>query len=246
MRKLTLLCLGLWTLAVTGCRKDDLPITDVFSEIAFDKTQIEADGQSTFNAAVELQGDVSADRRNVVFKVSGGTFVAGGTVKITAKAEYEQGKLIAKTAIKTSTNPSTITVTVEPEYDSRAQTFQLSKSLVSTRSEPKSIKIESSVYGIASNFFTEALLTVSLKNADGKFVSSGYKILIEDELGIGMTAMGRYRRLLTETADSSKVTGFYSCPAYPISTNIKIRATLLDANGTKTSLKDSLFLTTNL
>jgi hypothetical protein len=233
-------------LIVTGCRKDKIELSEVFTEIDFSKEVVEADGQSTVTATVKLKEDASPDRRNVVFKITGGTFLATSNEKATIRAEYEGGELLAKVKFRPSTVPGTITVSAEPEFDNQSQDFVISKTISSTKSVPESLKLETSGFAISSNFSTEVLLTASLRNKDNRYVSKGYKILFDDELSVGTKAMGRYRFLQSETLDSSKVTVKYAAAGFPIGTNIKIRCTLLDAEGKRTAVRDSLFLTINL
>jgi len=231
-------------LLIFSCKKD-INISDSLTNFKLSLREILADGQSTVSLSVELDEKSSIDRRNVVFTTSGGLFAASGTNKYTAKAEYDNGILIAKATLKSSTQPGVVKITVKPEFDSPIQEFILTDSLIASPSIPASIKLEPSSFGLGANFVNEILLTATLKNSNGRFVSKGYNVLFEDFV-LNSLANGRFRALSGSTSDSSKVTGFYSASNYPIATQIKIKGTLLDSNGLRTSITDSILININL
>lgn len=231
------------TCSIISCKKDII-ISDALTNFKISQREVLADGQSTVALSVQLSNKSSSDRRNVVFTTSAGTFAVSGSNKYTSKAEYENGNLIAKATLKSSTQPGVIKITVQPEFDSPIKEFVLSDSLVAKQSIPASIKLEPASFGIGSNFINEVFLTATLKSSTGKFVSKGYNVLFEDFI-LNSSANGRFRALSGATADSSKVTVFYSASNYPITTQIKLKGTLLDANGLRTSIADSVFININ-
>jgi len=240
MRYLTVFLLAVITL--TNCKK--IPVDQVFKNLKFSKSEIFADGQSTVSISVELSDKSSDDRRNIVFSASSGVFTANGKDTYSSKAEFENGILVAKATLRVSTKPGTIVVSVKPEFNSPVNGFILSDSIPAKTSVPFSIKLETSSFGIASNHLTEVFITGNLKNASGKFVSEGYNVLFEDVV-LSVPANGQFRNLQTTTTDSALVSGYYSAFAHPIGTQIKIRGTLLDENGHKTAIADSVLLTVN-
>jgi hypothetical protein len=76
-------------------------------------------------------------------------------------------------------------------------------------------------------------------------VSKGQSVLFEDFLPGGGSANGQYRRLENVTKDSSNVTTFFSVPQYSIGTQIKVKSTVLNSLGQKTTVADSIILTVN-
>ncbi|HMU08705.1 MAG TPA: hypothetical protein PKC54_01755 [Ferruginibacter sp.] len=240
MRYLTLFLLAVITL--TNCKK--VPVDKVIKNLKFSQPEIPADGQSTVNISVELSDKSSDDRRTVVFSTLSGVFTASGNNKYTAKAEYENGILVAKATLKASTKPGNIVVSVKPEFNSPVGEFILSDSIPAKKSIPFSIKLSTSSFGIASNHLNEVFITGKLLNASGKFVSEGYTVLFQDSVLTG-PASGQYRQPITTTGDSSILSTYYSAFAHLVGTQIKIRATLLDENGNKTNITDALLLTVN-
>lgn len=235
----------LFTIAfVLICCTKDAEVNDVLQNLKLNQSEVFADGQSTISISVELSNKSSTDRRNVIFSASGGVFTGSGSNKHTVKAEYENGILTAKTTLRVSTQPGTIKISVQPEFDSPIKEFILTDSAIAKVSQPFSIKLEPSSLGIASNSLTEVQLTGNLKNSSGKFVSKGSMVLFEDFV-TGGPANGNFRSIQNMTTDSSKVSATYGAGTYPIGTLIKIRATVLDGSGLATNIKDSILLTIN-
>lgn len=227
-----------------GCNRE-IKDEDVFTDLLLSPSELPADGQSTSIVSVKVNDAASSDRRSFVFSTTAGTFTASGNGKFTAKAEYENGVLMAKAILRAPFSPGEFTLTVQPEFGSPIRDFVLSRIGKATPSLAASIELETSGFGIASNFLNEIFLSASLRNATGKNVSKGTSVIFEDELLTGGPARGRFRYLQSTTSDSSKVSGYYSAPAYPIGTNIKIRSTVLDALGQKTNIVDSILININ-
>lgn len=230
--------------AWTACNKD-IKTEDVISKLSIGGTQIVADGQSTIPVSVQVSQKASSDRLNVIFSTTAGVFTDSGTTKLTAKAEFENGILLAKVTLRAPQSPGLVKISVQPEFDSPLSEFMLTDSIPAVLSEAATIKLATASYGIASNFLNEVKLTATLKNASGKFVSEGYKVLFEDILLSGAKANGRFRELQTATVDSGRVSGYYAAAAYPVGTDIRIRATLLRTSGERTDTTDAITLTIN-
>lgn len=227
-----------------SCKKE-VNINKVFSEITASKTSFAANGQSTSEVTVTLSNESSSDRRTVIFNASAGTFTGSGTSQLSVKAEFENGKLVAKAKLKAPFSPADIEVTAQPEFDSMNKDYVVSIHIDAQLSVPATIKLDPSKFGLYSNFLSEVKLTGYLKNEGGSNVSSDQLVLFEDFLPSGITASGRFRDVQDKTADSSKVSAFYSVSSYPIGTTIKIRTTFLNDKGERTPVKDSVFLTIN-
>lgn len=227
----------------TNC-KNEVRIDKVLTNLKFSQPEISADGQSTVDVSVELTDKSSDDRRTVVFTISSGVFTASGNNKHTAKAEFENGILVAKATLRASTKPGFLVVSVKPEFDSPVKEFIVKDSISAKKSTPFSIKLGTSSFGVASNHLNEVFITGKLLNASGKFVSEGYNVLFEDSV-LTVRANGQFRQLNTTTADSSVLSAYYSAYAHPIGTQIRVRGTLLDENGNKTNITDAILLTVN-
>jgi hypothetical protein len=227
-----------------SCEKE-VTLEKIFSNLVLTPAELQADGQSKIWVSVEIDNAANEDRRNFIFSTTAGTFTKTKTDHVTVKAEYENGVLMAKSELQASTSPGEFTVSVQPEFDSSISDFKLSKTGKTTESSPASIDLETSAFGIVANFGSEVLLTATLKNGTQRNVSKGVQVIFEDELLNTDKALGRFRKLQKATADSSKVTTYYAVPAYPIGTTIKVRSTVLTADGAKTMIKDSVLITIN-
>ncbi|TDO94939.1 hypothetical protein [Flavobacterium sp. 245] len=220
-------------------------IDQVFTDFSISAEEIPADGQSMVNITVKLNDKTDVDRRNVIFKTSGGIFISSSKDTEVIKAEYEQGRLVAKTTLKVSTKPGNITLSVAPEYDSKVADFVLEKTIAAVPSKVSSLNVEPSSFGIGSNYLTEVQITGNLRNSAGKFVSNGHKVVFNDFLADGSSAGGAFREVQAETGAESKVSCYYAATQYPIGTAITIRCTVVDENNLPTALASVVKLTIN-
>lgn len=228
---------------VQSCSKD-VKVDRVLKKLQLSTRDIFADGQSTISISVELPDETSTDRRTVIFLTTAGTFTSSGTNKLATGAEFENGILIAKATIKAPLEPGNMVISVKPGFDSELADYVLSDSITTKPSVPVSLDLEPSSFGIAANHLSEVFIRGNLRNASGRFVSRGYRVILEDLVSF-TPANGQFRGLQPVTSDSSMISTYYSAFAYPIGTQIKIRGTLLDANAQKTAITDSIYITIN-
>jgi hypothetical protein len=229
-------------LVLISCSKD-VTTEDVLTNLTVSAATIPADASSSVKLSVTLPNDSSTDRRSVIYTCTSGTF-ENGAKTYTAKAAFENGVLVAKAVLKSTTKPETIEVSASPEFDSPIGDFMLGTSIVTLPSVPATIQLSPSALGLASNHLNEVKLTALLRNTDNKFVSQGYTVKFTDEMLNGDPASGGFREQYLTTTDSAKVSAYYSAAIHPIGTQIKIRCILLD-NGVETPLQQATILTIN-
>ncbi|MGB4772806.1 MAG: hypothetical protein WBP58_15180 [Chitinophagaceae bacterium] len=231
-------------LSLMSCEK--IPqIGDVIQNFQASESEILADGETFVTITCSLNQNSSPDRRMVTFKVDRGSFVETGNKTVTTECKFEGGSLIGKALLRSPFSSGIITISVEPANNNSANDLSQKIEITASSSVPSTLKIEPSSYGIKPNFLSEALLTGTLKNVKSKNVSNGYSVVFEDILLNGENANGKFRNSQFTTNDSSKVSSFYSAPAYPLGTQIKIIGTVLDSLGQKSKIKDSIVLTIN-
>ena len=218
---------------------DNPEISDVFKDFDVSTDQIPADGQSTAELVAVLTSDASADRRKVIFKTTSGSFGATGN-SITITAVYENGKLVARATLTASTRPGQVSVSVQPEFDSSVGEFVLSKNIAFTNSVPVSLELETSSYGIGSNFTNSILLTGILRNAEGKNVSENYEVIFEDLTMSNSAAPGQFIEQHLLTQDSSKVSARYQAGSHVLGEQIKIVCRLQNS-----TVSDTLIININ-
>lgn len=239
-------------LLLFGC-SDDAAVGDVFSNFTLKPTKelaagefLLADGTSTIDVSILLSEKSDSDRRNVIFATSSGKFTSNNSKTYTAKAEFENGELIARAVIKVSTKPGKITVTAKPEFDSPIGEFVMEQSIETALSIPASIEMQTNSLGLAGNFLSEVKVVGTLRNEHNDMVSDGFKVDFKDLLLLSNTEAGGYFREKKDTTkDSSKVQAYYSAIAYPIGTQIKIKFTVIDTDGQLTPYTDSRIITIN-
>ena len=227
-----------------GCEKE-VAVEDVFGGLTLAPRSLEADGQSTVEVKVALSEKTSADRRSVIFTTNKGVFTTSKKNKETAKAEFVNGVLVASASLRVPLQPGTIKVSVQPEYDSPLRDYVLSDSVLVIPSLPAAFMLEPSRFGIGTNSSNEMRLTGTLRNARKGYVSKNTTVLFEDLFPGGAPANERFGKRLALYNDTSRVSTFYAANALSLGTTIKIKGTVLDATGRKTSVADSVLLTIN-
>jgi hypothetical protein len=241
MRKLLIVTMSL---VLTCCVKDVKP-KDVLKKLELSSHTLDADGASTVNISVTLSGKSSDNRRNIVITNTGGELIGGKDGKLTVPAIYSEGHLVAQATLKAPMDPGKIIITAATETLSPNEDFSIKDSIDAIKVLPAAIKLQPSSFGISSNFQSEDTLIASIKSDKNRNASKGVKVLFEDFVSPAVSASGRYRNSQTTSNSLSQVTTYYSIPSYPLGTNIGIRATVLDDNGNKTNIKDSIVLTVN-
>lgn len=209
---------------VTACNPE-VETGDVLTEFTASAESVPADGQSAIDFTVRLSDEASTDRRNILFKTSGGSFA--GKKEQTVKATYVNGELVAKATLKAPIAAGDFVVTAEPEFDSPVSDFKVEKTIPTTLSTPSQIKWETSGTGIAANAGSEVKLSGVLLNSSGKWVSQNTPVIFEDLVGTN-AAGGIFRNASTLSSDSSTVSAYYTAGALPPSTVITIRAKTQD------------------
>ena len=227
-----------------SCEKE-AAVKDVLNNLTLTRRKMEADGQSISVVSVTVSEETDSDRRSVIFNTDKGVFTTSGKSKETVKTEFVNGVLIARASLRAPLEPSTIKVSVQPEYDSPIREYVLTDSITLAPSIPTAFTLETLRFGIGTNFSSEVRLIGNLRNASNRFVSRNNTVLFEDLLLNGAPAGGRFGRRQVLSNDTSRVSTFYAASILPVGTTIKIRGTVLDANGRKTPVADSVLLTVN-
>ena len=237
-----ILLIGL--LFFTSCEKQNIDASDVISDLSLIPVTIEADGSSMISISVKLNKEAEVSKRKVVFETSSGSFASTNTKTATIEATYEQGLLVARTSIKAPTSPGVMFVTARTEYRSLYNDFIAKGSITIMPSVPVSIKAEPSSFGVRTDFLGEVEISGILKNANGRNVSTGSKVVFEDYFpGQNVSANGRYRLIQVSSDENSRVNVLYSPGHVTPGTPVFVKCTLLDSAGNKTNIKDSVLLT---
>jgi hypothetical protein len=243
MKKLITIILLTW--AISGCQDEIVKTKEVLTDMTVSPETISGSGQSSAIITVLLSDDASADRRNVKFRSSAGTFDSTGKSEAVVKAEYVEGKLTATAKLAGPNFPTKITITAEPEFNSPVKEYSITREIDVTPSLANTISLNPSRMGLASNFRNEVLLKATILNQEGKWVSSGTPVIFRDELPDGTPAQGRFRDVVRLSNDSSYTSSVYSAGPLPVGTNVSIIAAVVDTNGNETMISDTILLTIN-
>lgn len=227
---------------VLGCKPDTVHPDEVITNLLITDTQPFADGATVIDISTQLPTDADADKRNVVFRTTGGQFLPSNDTTITQKANFEDGKLISRVKFRVPSSTTPITITAFPEVRSNLRNYIVKGVVTPKISSPQSINIIPSSPSVFNGFAGEVQITATLKNGS-RNVTSNTKVLFEDYDLNGVPLKGRYR-LKKESSDAnSTVSTFYSPGYLAPGTNFYIKCTYLDPDGKKTAIKDSCMIT---
>jgi len=208
-------------------------VSSVIWGLSATPAQFDADGSATATITVQIDANASADKRNVVFTSTGGSFTGGQDNKVTVAATFVDKKLVASATLKAPSSPQSITITATPETNTELGDFKQTIVVEAVKVSASTIKLEPSSFGIGKNFSTTDTLVGTLKSAAGKKVSAGAEVSIQDYLDLACTmpADGRFRQQRLSSDGTSQVRTLYSAPNLPEGTNIYIKASIKDSPG---------------
>ncbi len=242
MKKLTLLLFAGLMLGAVSCQKE-LTTSDIIKNLTIAPGTVDADGSSTVTVTVELTDKAAADKRNIVFTATGGSWAGGKDGKVTVPATYTNGKIVAKATLAAPSFAAEITITAAAEATSINGDYQLTSALKATTVVPAKIHIEPTSLGIGANYASEDTLSAKISGVKGNNASKGVKVVFEDMLNSNSPAGGHFRQLQTSSDNNSKVSAIYGAPALPSGTAIILKVTVLDSTGNKTAITDQAILT---
>jgi len=203
--------------------------SDVLTDLVLSTHSIDGDGSSSVTVTVTLNNKASADRRNVVFTTTGGSFSGGANGKITVPATYVGQKLVAAVTLNGPMSAGMLTITAAPETLSLNGDYQLKDSVKVNQVDPATIKLESSSLGIASNFLNTDTIIGTLRSAGNKKVSLKAKVTFTATANGNNVANG-FRLMQNSSDGNSLVMVLFSAPQLNIGDQVLIRATI-DGNG---------------
>lgn len=228
---------------IASCKKIDNEKIRFIESIKLSPKSVEADNSSLVNMEIRINKDADISKRKLLLETSAGTFLGTGLKTATIDAVFEGGELIGRAKLKAPSSPGTMLVTVKPESRYRYNDFIVVDSVQALPSVVSSISVAASAFGVQTGFVGEVLITGTLKNSNGKNVSSGAKVAFSDFYLNGGPVSGRFRQMQTNSDENSKVTAYYSPGLIPPGTSINVRITVLDASGNPTLISNSVLLT---
>jgi hypothetical protein len=241
--KKNLSLLFMLTLCFT-CKKNEIPISDVITNLSVTKQTLLADGSSLDTITVNINNDASLNKRYVTFKITGANITGGSNGLFTAPASYENGVLTAHAVIVAPFKAGTIYISATPKLDSLDnRNFTLFDTIHVTPSLPDFIRIEPSGLGLKTKYENEITITGTVKNIYNNPVSIGTRVEFENHFENGNSSDGSFRQQMNKTDSLSKVSAVYSIYSAPVGSRIIITATVYDTDGNKTNIKDSTILT---
>jgi hypothetical protein len=233
----------LLVLLSVNCRKSSLSTGEVLKNYTISAHSIPADGGSTIQLSVEMDNNTDADKRNVLFSASTGSYVGGKDSSISVKALFVDGKLIAKASFVAPIRPGRIYFSIQPDLNTPTN-LRITDSVDALVSVAAGVRITMSSFGVLYGFLSEDTIVARLSNTSGGNVSAGARVVFEDVFTNGSSVGGRFRATAASSNAFSQTSTFYSpgFAAAPGST-IFLKVTVLDSQGQKTGIRDSVPIT---
>jgi hypothetical protein len=239
-RSLPLIFLLSLPLLLSNCsKKNDASINNVIFNLTFDKSTAVADGTTIINVSCQLDTDATADRRNIKFTTSAGTFINSpkDTTSLSQLATFVNHQLIATVKLQVPQTAATITVTAQPDISQQINNnYVLTKTITISPSVPATLVLNSSLPAIGSGYGSESAITGTLTNSAGGKVSLGNTVTFQDFIN-GTPANGTFRSSVDTTSAASQVSTNYSIGSATSGSKIAIIGSVKN-----TTIKDTIYL----
>ncbi len=228
-----------------GCNKVKVSTSEVISAFSISNKSLMADGKSLDTLSVNLNVNADITERGVLFTSSGGMFLNGSNMTYVGQAYYLGSLLTANAYFIAPFQPGIFYFTVTPASTSYnfIGNYTLTDTLYVLRSVADSIQLQTSSFGIDTNYQSSITLKGVLKNAQGNPVSVGTGVKFESYLPDGRAVNGQFGLINTQSDSSSSVNASYSIGSVIVGSTFFIKTTVLDSLGQKTNIKDSILIT---
>ncbi len=225
--------------------EQDIEIGDVLIALNSDKENIEADGSSTVRITCEINPNATIDRREVKFEISSGKFVGADGNYLIKKSEFIEGRLLAIIDVQAPMSGTEIKISAQPNLpDLKNNYYILNHTIALSKSTPSTLTLNSDASTVKTGYRKEVFITALFSNSTGKKVSLGNNADFKDVWEDGSPANGIFRILNKSSDIESTIKIAYSIGETPIQeSKVKIIGTVLNDNGSHSSIIDSLFLT---
>lgn len=226
-----------------GCKKSSLSTDAVMQNYTISTHTVPADGSSPVALSVELDNNTDADKRNVLFSASSGSFTGGKDSSISVKAVFVDGKLKAKAYYIPPMQPGKIYLSIQPDLSTYSN-LRIIDSIDAVRSTPARVRLSVSSFSVLYGFLNEDTLTARLSNASGGNVSTGTRVIFYDTYLNGLPLNGHFRSVSGSSNASSQTSAIYT-PGYaaPAGSSLWLKVSVPDDLGNPGPIRDSFLVT---
>jgi hypothetical protein len=207
-------------LLLVNCRKSKVETSDVLKNYSISSRSVVADGSSTITLIVELGNNSDADKRNVLFTASSGSFIGGKDSTVSIKAIFIDNVLTAKAYFVAPLQPGKINLSIQPDLNTYSN-IRITDVIEATKSVPEKIKLNVNSFAVRYGFLSEDTLTVKLSNDSGGKVSTGAKIMFDDTFLDNSAVHGRFRQTSATSNSSSQASSIYS-PGFQVQVGMSV------------------------
>lgn len=209
-----------------------------FNDLAVVTLNIEswiANDSDTAIFTVKFNDDTVLDKITANVTITNGSFTENELQELSFKPKRTPENTIeSQIIVKSSTTDSNSNIVFNiNEYK---QEFTIN----STVSSPDKISLTASSFAVQNDFGSEITLTGTLKNSKDKLASKGISVDLEDVFINGELVNGRYRSESLISNSKSQISAVYTVGNITPNQDVFIIASVLDENGIKTQIKDSV------
>jgi hypothetical protein len=232
---------------VVSCSKRPIPVNQVIYGFNISNKTLFADGVTMDTVKVNLNSRADSNERTVLFTISGGNFLNSTGGADSVPAYYHNDTLTATTYFIAPLLPGVYYLTASPAGPNfnTMGTYVLMDTITVLPSVADSVILQTSNFGIASNFQGIITLKGILQNSLGNPVSLGTAVVFESYIpGNPPTpANGQFNLLNTLSDSSSSVNATFQVGNIAKGTVFDISVFVLDASGNPTNIGNTIPIT---
>ncbi|MEM1002148.1 MAG: hypothetical protein AAGH46_05830 [Bacteroidota bacterium] len=240
-----LLTLVITTQFLLGCEgEDDLGPNDFVIKFDIGLDSIVGDGTTTIPIKAFMDEDADIAFRKIIFKTTDGSFIGASSDKpneIQVTAQVFNQEVFADVSWKVPSRPGMVTITAEPVIEDLGGLFLIKDSIRVDTSAVATILLSASAFSVDNNFNKEITIVGTLKNSNGKGVSSGTMVVFTDTFASnGNMVNGRFRSENLATDISSNVSVIYSPGPVASGQDIYLTGSVLNKDGDTTTISNTI------
>jgi len=233
-------------ITLLSCEEDEIVDINEIITIEASPNNVLADGSTKIELIGYPNNDASSGKRNIVFTTKKGVFIENGMKTITKEATRLNGRLQSRVELLAPSTLGDFEITGEVDVQDLKGFYVAKKEIIVNPSNVAKIVMKVDSFSVPNNFRGEINIMASLLNEKNGGVTEGVQVLFEDlKNDLTTPVNGAYRNLMLTSGSNSTVSATYSPGLITAGQFIYIKGTVLDSNGAKTTIKDSVKIYVN-
>lgn len=217
-----------------ACTTETVRFNDL-ATIRINKNTIVANGFDTATFILEFNNNNSnIDLVKANAEIVNGKFADSESKELTIKPIKDPDGIIRANVDVVST---TVADTLKVIFN--INEFKTISKLATTKSIPASINLKASAFSVANSFDSEIKITGTVLNSDGKKVSNGYKVVVNDSYQNGNAVNGLLRET-SLTTNNGQISFIYSPGSVNPEQFINMSVIVLNEEGLLTEITNQI------